>query len=208
MSKNKIYLFKTGALFLFFLLFTNIFHIPLQVIFSFQESIFLFLGTFIFSVPSVFIAYKKKNYFEILSALTTNTIKTGFVMSVILIIYTVSNPLKFAQDDFSPIILVVLLLRNCRPLLYSLIIWIVLLPHIKTKKTESNHLKVLNLSILSRREQEVARLIENGLTNSEIADSLFISVSTVKRHIANIFTKINITSRNDLQKINEINKLY
>lgn len=208
MSKNKIYLFKIGALLLFFLLFTRVFRISLKAIFSLQESIFLFLGTCIFSAPSVFINYKKKNYFEIISALAANTIKTGFVMSLILVIYTVSNPFQFAQDDFSPIMLVVLLAENFRPLLYSLIIWIVLVPHIKTKETESDHLQVLKPSILSRREQEVARLVEKGLTNSEIADSLFISVSTVKRHIANIYNKINITSRNDLQKINELNKLY
>lgn len=50
-------------------------------------------------------------------------------------------------------------------------------------------------SLLSRREREVLRLIARGLSNQEIADALYISIRTVKAHVTNIFTKIDVSSR-------------
>ena len=53
-------------------------------------------------------------------------------------------------------------------------------------------------SLLPRRELEVARLAAKGWTNTQIADQLFISVATVKRHLATILEKLNINSRREL----------
>jgi non-specific serine/threonine protein kinase len=50
-------------------------------------------------------------------------------------------------------------------------------------------------SLLSRREREVLRLIARGQSNQEIADALYISIRTVKTHVTNIFTKIDVSSR-------------
>ena len=41
----------------------------------------------------------------------------------------------------------------------------------------------------------MARLAALGYTNAQIAEELFISVETVKRHMATIFEKLHITSR-------------
>ena len=48
---------------------------------------------------------------------------------------------------------------------------------------------------LSDRELEVLRLVADGLSNSEIADELFISVGTVKTHVHNILGKLGVEGR-------------
>jgi LuxR family transcriptional regulator, maltose regulon positive regulatory protein len=50
---------------------------------------------------------------------------------------------------------------------------------------------------LSRREQDVLRLIAAGLTNSEIADALFISPETVKKHTGSIYGKLGVGNRTE-----------
>lgn len=48
---------------------------------------------------------------------------------------------------------------------------------------------------LTRREKEIARLLCQGVSNKEIAESLYISERTVKNHLGNIFEKIGVRSR-------------
>ncbi len=48
---------------------------------------------------------------------------------------------------------------------------------------------------LTEREMEVLKLIAKGQSNSEIADSLVISVNTVKGHVSNILSKLHLADR-------------
>jgi DNA-binding NarL/FixJ family response regulator len=48
---------------------------------------------------------------------------------------------------------------------------------------------------LSERELEVLGLIAQGLSNHDIGERLFVSPFTVKRHVANILTKLDLPSR-------------
>ncbi len=48
---------------------------------------------------------------------------------------------------------------------------------------------------LSPREGEVLKLVAQGATNKEIADSLFISENTVKTHLRNIMDKLHLANR-------------
>ncbi|TDD16611.1 response regulator [Nonomuraea diastatica] len=48
---------------------------------------------------------------------------------------------------------------------------------------------------LTERELEIARLVARGLSNTDIATELFISIGTVKTHVANIQRKVAATSR-------------
>jgi DNA-binding NarL/FixJ family response regulator len=50
---------------------------------------------------------------------------------------------------------------------------------------------------LSDREREVLALIGRGLSNTEIANRLYISGKTVRNHITNIFAKLEISDRSE-----------
>lgn len=57
--------------------------------------------------------------------------------------------------------------------------------------------------LLSKREQEVLELLSKGFLYKEIADKLSISISTVKRHLNSIYTKLQVQN-----KVEAVNKLY
>lgn len=48
---------------------------------------------------------------------------------------------------------------------------------------------------LSSREIEVLELVAAGRSNSEVAEQLFVSETTVKSHLAHIFSKLDVSSR-------------
>lgn len=52
-------------------------------------------------------------------------------------------------------------------------------------------------TLLSLRELEVLKLVEAGNRNAEIADELYLSTSTVKNHLANIFKRLEVSNRRD-----------
>jgi len=51
---------------------------------------------------------------------------------------------------------------------------------------------------LTKREQEIYQLILLGMSNQKIADKLFISINTVKTHVAKILTKRSANNRIEL----------
>lgn len=58
--------------------------------------------------------------------------------------------------------------------------------------TSASHVPV---EPLSEREQDVLRLIVQGLANSAIADALSISIPTVKTHVQHILQKLHVSDR-------------
>jgi DNA-binding CsgD family transcriptional regulator len=51
---------------------------------------------------------------------------------------------------------------------------------------------------LTRREEEVARLVADGATNNEVAKVLFLSPKTVERHVSNVLKKVGARNRTEL----------
>ena len=60
--------------------------------------------------------------------------------------------------------------------------------------------RLTNLPITNR-EKEVLVHLAQGQTNKEISQSLLLSPSTVRNHISNIFTKLNISNRSQATAI-------
>ena len=50
-------------------------------------------------------------------------------------------------------------------------------------------------SVLTRREHQVVLLVAEGMTNAEIARTLWISPGTVRRHLENVFAKLGVHTR-------------
>lgn len=48
---------------------------------------------------------------------------------------------------------------------------------------------------LSQRENEILRLIVDGLSNQEIANNLYLSSETIKTHVRHVFEKLEVTDR-------------
>lgn len=57
---------------------------------------------------------------------------------------------------------------------------------------DESELKKLNLS---SREYEILQLLAKGYSNADIAKNLFLSLSTVKTHVSNLFLKMDVKSR-------------
>ncbi len=53
------------------------------------------------------------------------------------------------------------------------------------------------LKELSEREVEVLRLVAEGKSNSQISNELFITVNTVRFHLANIYQKLSVSNRTE-----------
>ena len=57
---------------------------------------------------------------------------------------------------------------------------------------------IIKLNTLTTREKEILHLIAKGKTDKEIADKLFISIRTAKKHRNNMITKIGVNNTVEL----------
>jgi len=68
---------------------------------------------------------------------------------------------------------------------------------------DKNNLKKLKLS---GREYEVLQLLARGHSNAAIAEKLFLSISTVKTHVSNLYIKMDVKSRTQaIEKAGRLN---
>jgi len=68
----------------------------------------------------------------------------------------------------------------------------VYLPYSENFELNEEELSNLNLT---KREYEVLQLLMLGSSNAEIAENLFLSVSTIKTHTSNLFSKMEVKNR-------------
>ena len=68
-------------------------------------------------------------------------------------------------------------------------------PEAATVLIHATHPTEQSLSDLTEREREVLGLVVQGQSNQQIAEALVISIATVKAHISNILSKLQLSSR-------------
>ncbi|MEM1339132.1 MAG: LuxR C-terminal-related transcriptional regulator [Bacteroidota bacterium] len=59
--------------------------------------------------------------------------------------------------------------------------------------------KTQNRTGLTTQELKITRSVVQGKTNAQIAEEFYLSLSTIKTHINNIYRKLNISSREELK---------
>jgi len=73
--------------------------------------------------------------------------------------------------------------------------------YLSIQKSMHGKAKEKSLEKLSPQEQKIIALIKEDKTNKEIASILFISVSTVKTHINNLYKKLGVTTREEIKQL-------
>ena len=69
--------------------------------------------------------------------------------------------------------------------------------------------KKLDQLNITKRELEVLQLINKGLSNQQIADALFVSENTIKKHISSLFLKLDVERRTEaIRKARELNLVH
>lgn len=165
---------------------------------------------FLFTTGTVLLAvltmdWKKK---DILQKLQSSSLFCGGIITSLQLIVLFS---KFegilkgktvVEEYFTQLGFMMVVLVKFRPLLFGVLCKLLLKPFVEKserKEIDRVHEVHTDFSKLSVREAEVARLAARGYSNSQIAEELFISVETVKRHMATVFEKLDIDSRKELK---------
>lgn len=156
-----------------------------------------FAGVLLLCIPFLGKNRKQVNWHEVIGS---NALTAGYIEAFMLLFSTMSTSELMREGLLCEMGL------DLRPILYGYILHIVLSrPPVPEK--EENVLKLekeqpeplWKSKELTRREREIAELAARGLSNREIAEELCITETTVKKHLSNIFEKLEINSRERLK---------
>ena len=64
-----------------------------------------------------------------------------------------------------------------------------------TRRPDPSRTPVPGLDELTERELEVLKLVARGLSNSEVAERLFLGEATIKTHLGRVLSKLNLRDR-------------
>lgn len=150
----------------------------------------------------------KKSGDEIMAAMAVNGLYAGYISTFMFLFSRLNSTVQF-ENLLADVAL------NCRPILYGFIFYLLLKPDKKEtapQQTVPQQPGVVSVDAeqlyfyfrsvgLTAREAEVARLLYNRLSNAEIAGQLFISETTVKKHVTHIFEKLDIERRDQIREV-------
>lgn len=178
---------------------------PLREIFNLKELFLVVAGCALLTLP-----YQKegKSRRELLEIAGSNGLFSSYMVSFVLLLA------KASRLELDTAVAKELLL-SLRPILYGFVLLVLLkrpeekrLPPQKPversrSEEETNEGKSTEARCrergLTAREAEIAKLVLLGLTNKEIAESLYIAESTVKKHLSSIFDKFEVKNREQLK---------
>lgn len=193
--KKSILMFFSGILYILFLLYYAGFHISQLA--DIKSLLLVAGGSFILSLPHL---EKNQTCRDFLHVFAGNSLMAGYISTFILIMGDMYN-----AKDISALLSEIAL--NCRSILYGFLLYLLFKATDDSKETiearkpsaEEENETLCSLG-LTRREIEVTRLVKKDYTNAEIAEELFITENTVKKHITNIFHKLEIKNREALKR--------
>ncbi len=175
----------------------------LFVLINLKLLILTLIGTVILSIPHY---HKDCSKDDVMNIIAKNAIATGYI-ETFLYLFVRLNSIEGFHNLLPDIAL------NCRPALYGFIIFVLFSGDEKKQipgdEKEASEAVVTTISLedqyqklkdmgLTTREVEISQLIISGYSNHEIAEELYISETTVKKHVSNIFSKLQITKREQL----------
>lgn len=194
------------SLILYILILAGALHFDLWKLIDIRLILLLILGTVVLTLPF----YEKGiSRGELGYIFGRKAIEAGFIQTFLLLFVELQN-----YEDRS--VLLRDIAMSFRPLLYGFCMQILFSEKGEEKRGETNFVKnsaeneeKADLSLseklkaygLTKRELEIAGMIAEGKSNGEIAEQLYISETTVKKHISNIFEKMGINRREELIRI-------
>lgn len=156
-----------------------------------------FAGVLLLCIPFLGKNRKQVNWHEVIGS---NALTAGYIEAFMLLFSTMSTSELMREGLLCEMGL------DLRPILYGYILHIVLSrPPVPEKEenvldpTKEQPEPLWRSKELTRREREIAELAARGLSNREIAEELCITETTVKKHLSNIFEKLEINSRERLK---------
>ena len=167
----------------------------------------MIVGIIAFLIPAILQKERRSQLkTDFLGQLSRLVVLSGLFVSVVKILILISDMENLLGTNENGIFSIsstaffIMIFVTFRPALMGIPIKLILLQFSKKKNDNSKNQTSTedSFAVLSPREKEVARLAARGYSNAQIAEELFISVETVKRHMATIFEKLGIESRREL----------
>lgn len=189
---------KCIAILLYLLLMAVFFQFDLLRLFDLKQICLVLVGTVILYLPHISREAKCLD-----KELVGQSAMMGSMIACFVLIFTTLSKSLEEGKVFSEIALA------CRPLFYGFCIWAIFgegsdggqeEEERAEEPTLEDYRRRLQELGLTKRETEVSLLVIQGLSNGEIAQELFISETTVKKHLSNVFAKLEIGGREELRE--------